>query len=254
MSTFVEGKKWEGPVPNGSTHEDKDGVVRATAEFSFLVNANRLPFLRAVQYGMELCGKYVTNDTNDDVSVDNYVYCPEKGARKKEIKKYLKAIKDTPEGKKALDVLKYVKDNSASPVATYLYMVACMPMEYGGLGLPKPDISACYLDDEGFVPRADCDILAYDLCWYDLGKAVVYVDWNEILDGVYIGGLETGEVTDVTILRDLNPLALFAIAELFGIEEGIEEKVNLAEFSKELRVPRYPRMTMTEESVRSHML
>lgn len=169
---------WNGPIPAGSFMNISDYVCMSTPEFYFLRMANSNTLAKAVQIGMELCGKYCTNLTCPSES--GYKFLKTSRTNTKTISEYLKKIEDTEEGKKALEVLGYVTDCSCTPVDTFLYMLAVLPESAGGVGLPKPEVSVAYRGESGFMPDSHGEYLAYDLCWRDESVVLQYIGNDEI--------------------------------------------------------------------------
>ena len=196
----VIGKKvWEGPTPEGSFVNIGGPKNMSTPEFFFLRMANELPFVDAVRVGMELCGKYATNLTRMGLEDGKYDFLIEQRTTKEKIGAYLLQAYYTEEGRKAIEVLDMVVDGSASPMSTYLYLIACIPREHGGAGLPKADVSVAYKTDNGLAPSSIGKYMAYDLYWPDRRVAVQYIGEKGGISGRDFDALSTNNSNVVLV-------------------------------------------------------
>ena len=107
-----------------------EGVFIATPALTFLQLAETLTVPALVLLGLELCGTCVSDDgrfirskplTSKD-ALTQYVsdHSGERGAAK------------------ALEALRYIADNSASPRESQLVALLCLPRKWGGYGFPMP--------------------------------------------------------------------------------------------------------------------
>ena len=104
MGMNVEGKKvWTGIVPPDSFEFYAPGVRISTAEYFTFRNSNLLDEKAAVMFTCEMLSQFRTPRTEhnaEEIEVLNKPRLNEQSYRK-----YLSAVKDTTEGKKALEVL-----------------------------------------------------------------------------------------------------------------------------------------------------
>lgn len=246
---------WNGPEPDGSFMYGKCFRM-STPEFFFLRRANMLPFAQAAEIGMELCAKYRTKLTCPSIG-DGYDFLFEPRTTKKKIRHYLSQIEDTKEGKKALDVLSAVEDNSCTPMATFLYLSFSLPVEHGGMGMDAPHVSAVYVDDEPssdfsrLSPSSYGDMLAYDVCWPENGVAVSYVG-DSPLSTDSVVALITEKIPHVylladDVLSDMGAFQNFANDVANGMSHGHYV------IHHGLEIPRFDGMMMTAENMRSHL-
>lgn len=197
MSTYaqhcgktVEGMDvWTGPVPPGSFCTLSDTCRMSTERYFFLRKANWLPFTDAVRLGCELCGHYATVLTQYEKEEGVYEYLRHERADKKMLARYLKPIRHTEEGTRALDVLKYVREGEASPMSTYLYLLLCLPAEHGGYGFETPLPCGAYHTDEGYLPAADGAYLLYDVLWQE--EIAVQYTGSDLPNETDMAALET---------------------------------------------------------------
>lgn len=166
---------WNGPIPDGSFETISDNTRMSTPEYFFLRKANQLPFPEAVALGIELCGKYRTSLTQYNHDDDTYDFIRSPRTTKESLRYYLHDIRNTKEGKRAKRVLRYVADECTSPMSCYLYLLLCLPRNRGSYALGRAQPSPAYRTEDGFMPSASGDYLAYDLCWPKKLVAVQYI-------------------------------------------------------------------------------
>jgi hypothetical protein len=104
MGMNVEGKKvWTGIVPPDSFEFYAPGVRISTAEYFTFRNSNLLDEKKAVLFTAEMLSHFRTSFTEPNAEGVEILDEPRLGA--KSYRNYLDAVKDTSEGKKALEVL-----------------------------------------------------------------------------------------------------------------------------------------------------
>lgn len=104
MGMNVEGKKvWTGIVPPDSFEFYAPGVRISTAEYFTFRNSNLLDEKEAVMFTTEMLSNFRTNRTEHNA--EGIEILDEPRLNEKSYRKYLSAVKDTTEGKKALEVL-----------------------------------------------------------------------------------------------------------------------------------------------------
>jgi hypothetical protein len=104
MGMNVEGKKvWTGIVPPDSFEFYAPGVRISTAEYYTFRNSNLLDEKKAVLFTAEMLSHFRTSFTEPNAEGVEVLDEPRLGA--KSYRKYLSAVKDTDEGKKAIEVL-----------------------------------------------------------------------------------------------------------------------------------------------------
>jgi len=245
---------WNGPEPNGSFVYGKCTRM-STPEFFFLRRANTLPFAVSAQIGMELCGKYRTKLTCPSVG-DGWHFLLEPRTTVKKIRRYLDQIADTDEGKKAIDVLSRVVDESCTPMATFLYLSFSLPVEHGGMGMDAPHVSAVYKHDDSsdisdFSPSSYGDILAYDVCWPESGVAVSYVG-DSPLSTDSVLALITEKIPHVYLLADDVLSDMEAFQDFANdVANGMCHGHHLIRHN--IEIPRFDGMMMTAHDLRIHL-
>lgn len=126
---------FKGKLPNKSLLKIRENIYVVCPELMFCQMASILSIEKLMLLGLEICGNY-TVLPNPDSSLSTNIR-PLTSTEK--IQDYvLKFIKYNPGFKgcrKVLDVIKFLKNNSASPLESRLYTILCFPRKYGGYGL-----------------------------------------------------------------------------------------------------------------------
>lgn len=250
---------WEGPVPPGSFEVLSDATRMSTPEYFFLRKSNQLPFAEAVSLGIELCGKYRTVLTQHS-RTDGYDFLRNPRSSKATLNNYLREIRSTKEGKRAQRVLRYVTEECASPMSTYLYLLLCLPRNRGGYALGRALTSAAFCTDDGFIPSAEGDFMAYDLCWPKKLVALQYVGDKPISTKNY-RALQTGDMKVFCVSdRDLADADRFdriarKLAKRLGIEIPEPSKGWYAardKLRRQIKMPTYDHMLLTMRDLERH--
>ena len=116
--------------PHGSFIEMNDGVFITSPELTFARLANYLSVVQLAEVGTALCGRYYID--LDDEQHDRLRYLTSVA----KIRKYLASVPDLRGRAKAERALRYVMDNSGSPMEGKSMLQLCLPKRMGGFGLP----------------------------------------------------------------------------------------------------------------------
>jgi hypothetical protein len=125
--------------------------------------ASVLSFSETVMLGMELCGFYSIDPTDEDGSAKRSVAL----TSVERIRTFLDENKGLRGHRAAETALSYVSDGAASPMETAIYLLLCLPYKRGGYGLARPKLNYPIklgkqaLQLSGGLPRWG------DLCWPD---------------------------------------------------------------------------------------
>ncbi|MBQ9001482.1 MAG: hypothetical protein IJ087_06480 [Eggerthellaceae bacterium] len=165
-SSSVACHVWQTRLPQNSFYRTR-GVYVSSPEFVFLQMASVLPIEQLVALGCELCGRYVLlpKGATHLGSIDAMPTRLTPLTSTTRIASFLESAGKAKGKAKAKRALKYVVDDSRSPMETITYMLLCLPVMLGGYGLPKPEMNApIELDDEArsIAHRRHCE---GDLCW-----------------------------------------------------------------------------------------
>lgn len=115
-----------------------DNVCVASPELCLLESRTAFSRFRLMELAMELCGKYalVPEETRGFLSRNHQL------ATVESIYAFAKRIPHINGSKQLLDICKYIKDDSRSPMETREYLLSCLPKRFGGYGLPSPVLNA----------------------------------------------------------------------------------------------------------------
>jgi len=166
------------PVPNGSFVSVGDGLFLSSPEFCFFQMAAKYPLAKLIMLGFEICGSYSlpasasTGEDRGDSDQTLYDFPPLTS------KKKLTAFSARMEGwighKKALRALRFVADDSASPMEAVLVMLLALPYKYGGYALPMPELNGSIYPKKGVSQFAGKSFYRGDLFWRDAGVVAEY--------------------------------------------------------------------------------
>ena len=174
-SNSVACHAWQTSLPSNAFYRAR-GVYDSSPEFVFLQMASTLPIEQLIALGCELCGRYVLlpRSVEHPESLDEMPKRLTPLTSTERIATFLEQTGKAHGKTKAKRALKYVIDNSRSPMETMVYMLLCLPVMLGGYGLPKPQMNAVItLDDEArlIAHRRWCE---GDLCWPDAKLDIEY--------------------------------------------------------------------------------
>ena len=81
--------------------------------------------------------------------------------------------------KRAIKALRYIADDSASPMETILFILLTLPYRYGGYGLPMPELNGRIYPGKGVKRFSGRDFYRGDLLWR---KAGIVAEYNSDLE------------------------------------------------------------------------
>ncbi|MEG0323604.1 MAG: hypothetical protein RR619_06365, partial [Raoultibacter sp.] len=202
-SQLVRCHVWQGPSSAKSFALIADDLYASSAEACFLQLATALAPVELAQVGMEFCGSYAL-DAQDPNGFRPQL--PLTSARA--LERYLQKAEGIRGVKQARQALRFIADNSASPMETIVTLLLCLPNIYGGYGLELPKLNQTIkMPDEvrATTGRKQC---ICDLFWPKAKLAVEYdsdqwhADTQQISsDSKRRTALELAGVTVVTITR-----------------------------------------------------
>ena len=158
---------WRIGLPSNAFYRVRGEYVSGP-EFVFLQMAEILPIEQLIALGFELCGRYVLlpDSVLHPGSIDKMPKRLYPLTNTEKIAEFLEAIGKANGKAKAKRALKYVADNSRSPMETAVHMLLCMPASLGGYGLPKAVLNAeINLGSEEARIIARRNYCEGDLCW-----------------------------------------------------------------------------------------
>ena len=158
-------------VPRDAFSPAGEGSFVASPEFCFLQMASVLSFSELVLLGMELCGFYCLDPTEDE----GFGRRPVALTSCARIQEFLAENKGA-RGRRAAEVaLSYVADGAASPMESAIYLLLVMPYKRGGYGLPRPLLNHEIKLDEKARKLFGGRSCWGDLCWPDSNLDLEYL-------------------------------------------------------------------------------
>lgn len=121
---------WTRALSAGSILDSKEGFYVSSPEFCFLQMASVLPLVKLIELGFELCGSYKTLDKK-------LTQCPSVTSHT-QLQNFVAKNKGAHGIDKARRALRFITNNSASPMETALTMLLCLPYQLGGYGFEMP--------------------------------------------------------------------------------------------------------------------
>ena len=139
---------WSKPLPPGSVYPLQHGEACVSAPwFCFLQMASKLNLVDGIRLGMELCGShstlpfapgFVPNFSLSDEERHNGFVTKPAIITANELRAQVASAFPVGTRSKVATAVRFVMDNSRSPGESRLYILLCLPLSYGGYGLPKP--------------------------------------------------------------------------------------------------------------------
>lgn len=124
-------------LPRHALYPLWEGVHVVSPELCFVQMCKSLSFAEALELGMELCGTYALRpDGNDDGAQRDYALINADSLPRR--LESWEGLKGLPLARKAA---KYLVGGSASPMETKLYLLLCLPLQYGGYNLGRPELN-----------------------------------------------------------------------------------------------------------------
>lgn len=170
-----------GPLPHGAILDLGHGICICAPHFAFMQMATSLDLVDAIVVGMELCGMYSRWHLDPGVFMDPYYQSPPetrgytfdlpKATTLSRMQNFVAQRQGQRGAVGARSALRWVLENSASPMETSTYLLLCLPKRLGGYGLPKP-----LLNPKINVSNPDGTKIRYpDLFW---PSASIDVEYN----------------------------------------------------------------------------
>lgn len=158
-------------LPRGSVVSLGEGLFVASPALTFLHMAESLSVEELVAAGSVLCGRYRIMD-DGSVGERSVLETP---ARLASFVGRASGMRGAPKARRAL---RFVVDDSASPMETALALLLCLPPLLGGYGLPKPvmnmRIDAVEYGRHMTGGGTDARFFRGDLCWPQAKLCVEY--------------------------------------------------------------------------------
>jgi len=150
----------------------------SSPEFCFLQAASKLPLVKLIELGFELCGRYAKTDSAtksaDATRTGKDPYNREQLTNTKKLSAFVGRLEGVAGKKRALQALQYIADGSASPRETVLVMFLTLPYRLGGYGLPMPELNYLIIPAKSGRQYAGKSSFSCDLYWPQVKLAVEY--------------------------------------------------------------------------------
>lgn len=165
-------------IPDYSLLSIGNGILVSSPEFCFFQLADKLPLIKLIELGFELCGTYslpeMGSQGEHSVTIKEGKYGVAPLTSTKKLSTFVTHMAGVRGRNKALRALKYITDGSASPMETKLTMLLTLPYMLGGYGFPMPKLNS-RVEPAGSAKRAtNKSYYSCDLFWADLNLAVEY--------------------------------------------------------------------------------
>jgi hypothetical protein len=169
ISRKVSCHVWGTALPRGCFIGIEKGLLVSSPEFSYLQMAGKLPFLKLIELGFELCGTYTMSpDSRAKFQLRDSLTSVAK------LRAFLEKMPGARGCAKARKALEYVADNSASPMETLLTMLLSLPHRLGGYGFAIPLLNHRIDISTTAKKAADKRYYVCDLYWPASKVAVEY--------------------------------------------------------------------------------
>jgi len=236
------------PIPNGAFVSVGDGLYLSSPEFCFFRMAAKYPLAKLIALGFEMCGSYSlpgsasTGGDQSDLVQTKYNLPPLTS------KKKLTAFSARMEGwvghKQALKALRFVADDSASPMETILVILLTLPYRLGGYRLPLPELNGSIYPKKRVSQFAGKSFYRGDLLWREAGVVAEYnsdaehASSNRIaMDAIRRNDLSLCGIFEVTVTnKQIKSMELFdKVARQIAVRIGKELQYKEPEFLKARR-------------------
>jgi very-short-patch-repair endonuclease len=154
------------------------GLFVCSPEFCFQQLARKLTLIETIQLGFELCGSYclpaITHHAGLKTPASNCQYSLPELTNVRKLSVFIGCVKSEKGSGQAFNALKYVTNNSGSPMETILVMLLTLPYRLGGYGLPMPELNY-QINPVGVTKRrTNTSHYRCDLLWPSVKLAVEY--------------------------------------------------------------------------------
>ncbi|MDO4442462.1 MAG: hypothetical protein Q4B69_01110 [Slackia sp.] len=157
--------------PAGSFVALEKGLAVASPALTFLQMARSLSVERLAVAGTELCSRYAISD-------EGFLSSREPLTSRSRLESFIERAKGAYGVDRARRALRFVVDDSASPMETVLALLLSMPRALGGYGLPKPvmnmRINAAEYERGMLGSAARPNFFKGDICWPKANVCVEY--------------------------------------------------------------------------------
>ena len=161
-------------TPIGCFMNIGNGVMVSSPEFCFLQMASQLTLIELIELGYELCGVYSLPLAYDKEVPECGFYQRKQLTGTRKLKDFLGSMTSVKACEKAQRAVRYIQDNSASPMETKLAMLMTLPYKLGGYGFKTPQLNYRITLSKTAKRYFTKDYYVCDLYWPDEKVAVEY--------------------------------------------------------------------------------
>ncbi|MDR0459748.1 MAG: hypothetical protein LBG68_04740, partial [Coriobacteriales bacterium] len=146
----------------------------SSPEFCFLQLASQLPLPKLIELGYEFCGTYsLPAEIEQQQTGKGFVNRPPLTSKHK-LEAFISSMQGVRGYQKARQSLRFIQNNSASPMETKLCILLVLPNRYGGYGFPLPILNKRIGLSKAINRSAYRSKYFCDLFWPDFDLAVEY--------------------------------------------------------------------------------
>lgn len=124
-------------LPRHALYPLWEGVFVVSPELCFVQMCKSLPFAEALELGMELCGTYALRPDALEGSASRDYPLIDAGLLRRHLESW-NGLQGIETARKAS---RYLIEGSASPMETKLFLLLCLPLQYGGYNLGFPELN-----------------------------------------------------------------------------------------------------------------
>jgi len=165
---------YSGKTPAGCFIGAENELEVSSPEFCFLQMAGQLSLPELIELGYELCGTYSMPITGDLKVPSRGFYQHQPLTNTKKISAFIARLPGFKGQKNASYALRYILEDSASPMETKLAILLTLPYKFGGYGFPKPKLNAHVIPSKTAGRFSNKTFYACDLFWPAHDLAVEY--------------------------------------------------------------------------------
>lgn len=169
-------------IPVGSFYRIRRDLYACSPGLCFLLAASKLPFRALMTLGFELCGSYSLFNS----SMNGIKHAPLSSVE--ELSTYLAQFRYAHGLTRARRALTYIRNGSASPRETDLFMMLCLPPRLGGFGLPEAKLNEILDVKKRARVATGLAAITPDLCWKEKRVALEYESTES--HGAYVAPAE----------------------------------------------------------------
>ena len=161
-------------APAGCFIKAAEGLWVSSPEFCFLQMAGALSLARLIELGYEICGLYSIPTADDTNPPERGFYNRNPLTNVKKLNAFIARVPGIRGNQKAKRALRYILDNSASPMETKLSILLTLPYLLGGYGLIAPELNYRIIPSKTARKFTSKTSYSCDLFWPEYNLAVEY--------------------------------------------------------------------------------